>query len=283
MHRWLLATALAACAALAHAAYDPLPKREADLSGNWLLNAGLSDDADAMLEERMEEERQRFMRWRREVERAQPPGLPPDPDAGQPPPESTRAPTQRPWQKRRDENYRRMLGITKALVIRQDGTTIDITSAQESRRIEAGLRSQVSMPEGQLADSNAGWDGEWFVIDRRVRKGPRVVEKFRIVRKTGQLEYLMTWSGDTELSGMKVRRIFDAKRTAAVDRHRPIPDERAGALHHECGRGRSGRARITHHRLGLEKFPETFAAPFATVARLLVSAERCVHVRVARR
>jgi hypothetical protein len=216
MHRWLLATALTACAALAHAAYDPLPKRGADLSGNWLLNAGLSDDAEAMLQERLEEERQRYMRWRREEERARPPGVPPDPDAEQPPPEaSTRAPTQRPWQKRRDENYRRMLGITNSLVIRQDGTKLDITSAQESRRIEAGLRSQVSMPEGQLADSNAGWDGEWFVIDRRVRKGPRVVEKFRIVRKTGQLEYLMTLSGDTELSGMKVRRIFE-RTTGAV-------------------------------------------------------------------
>ena len=59
--------------------------------------------------------------------------------------------------------------------IRQEGTTFDIVSAVESRRVVAGSRTQVSMPEGELADSKVGWDGQWFVIERRVRGGPRVV------------------------------------------------------------------------------------------------------------
>ena len=111
--------------------------------------------------------------------------------------------------KRREENLHRMLAISDTLAIKQDGATLDIVSAVESRRVVAGSRTQVSMPEGQLADSKVGWDGEWFVIDRRVRGGPRVVEKFRLVPKTGQLEYEMTWCGDGELDGMKVRRMFD--------------------------------------------------------------------------
>ena len=102
-----------------------------------------------------------------------------------------------------------MLAISDTLAIRQAGATLDIVTAVESRRVVAGSRTQVSLPEGQLADSNVGWDGQWFVIDRRVRGGPRILEKFRLVPKTGQLEYEMKWSGDGELEGMKVRRVFD--------------------------------------------------------------------------
>jgi hypothetical protein len=203
---------LAASATTAYAGYDATPKHAIDLSGSWALNAPASDDPEAMLQKLLDKERERYMRWRREAERARLEGLPADADADNPeaaPPEERRAPAQRPWQKRRDDNYRRMLNITKSLAIRQSGTTLDFTSEQESRRVEAGSHTQVSMPEGQLADSNAGWDGEWFVIDRSVRRGPHVVEKFRIVRKTGQLEYTMSWSGDTDLAGMKVRRLFD--------------------------------------------------------------------------
>lgn len=225
----VLAVLAAASATTAFAAYDATPKHGTDLSGRWALNVGSSDDPEALLQQRLEEERKRYMRWRREEERMQMPGLPPDPDAGNPDVDQggaaagRNAPAQRPWQKKRDENFRRMLGITKSLDIRQVGSTLDITSEQESRRIEAGSRSQVSMPEGQLADSRAGWDGEWFVIDRSVSRGPRVTEKFRIVRKTGQLEYTMAWSGDTELAGIKVRRLFD-RASGSV----PPPDNTSG-------------------------------------------------------
>jgi hypothetical protein len=68
-----------------------------------------------------------------------------------------------------------------------------------------------------------GWDGEWFVIERRTRRGPRALEKFRIVPKTGQLEYFMAWSGDSELAGMKIRRFFN-RRTEAP----PAPNPDSG-------------------------------------------------------
>ena len=106
------------------------------------------------------------------------------------------------------------------LTIRQDGSTVDLVSAVESRRVVAGSRTQVSMPEGELADSKVGWDGQWFVIDRDVRNGPHVVEKFRLMPKTGQLEYQMKWSGDSELRGMKIHRVFD--RSTPGRRRRPI-------------------------------------------------------------
>lgn len=207
--RCLLATSLSVFAwAPAHADYDAKPSRDIDLSGHWVLNDRLSEDAEAMLARRLEQERGR-LKQRREFEQAWTPGAPPpiDPD---PAAEASRdRSSQRPWQKRRDDNLRRMLGITQALTIRQSGRRIEIESAQEARRFEAGTRSQVSMPQGQLADARVGWKGQWFVVDRRVKRGPGAVEKFRLLSKTDQLEYQMAWSGDTELSGMKVRRIFD--------------------------------------------------------------------------
>jgi hypothetical protein len=30
-----------------------------------------------------------------------------------------------------------------------------------------------------------------------------------LLPKTGQLEYEMKWSGDSEIAGMKIRRVFD--------------------------------------------------------------------------
>jgi len=211
MSRCLLALGLFLCSAIAWANYDATSARGVSLAGDWALNAALSDDPEKMLAERLEKERQRFERLRREIEMSRPPGAPDDIDVNAPPPNR---PGQRPWQKLREENFRRMLGITKTLQIRQTGAVMEITSEVESRRLTAGSHTQVSMPEGELADSDVGWDGEWFVIERRVRRGPRVVEKFRLL-KTGQLEYLINWSGDTELAGIKARRIFDRATTSA--------------------------------------------------------------------
>lgn len=223
-YRSILTLLLCLCSALALADYDPTPKRPVDLAGYWILDAASSDDPEAMLAERQAKEREEFERWRRRVEQSRPPGMPPPIDAEAPPPDSNRRRGLRPWQKQRQENYRRMLAVSPTLEIKQVAPTrFEVISAVESRRLEAGSHTQVSMPEGQLADSRVGWDGEWFVIERRARRGPRAVEKFRIVRKTGQLEYYMAWSGDSELAGMKIRRFYD-RRTEAP----PAPNPDSG-------------------------------------------------------
>jgi hypothetical protein len=180
-----------------------------DLTGSWVLNAALSDDPERMLDDRLEEERRRFERWRRDMERTRPPGAPEDLDDSQPPPGASQNRGPRPWQLRREENLKKMLAISPTLRITQSGAQVEIVSDVDARRVQAGTHSQVSMPEGELADSSVGWDGDWFVIDRRVKRGPRALEQYRLLPKTGQLEYLMKWSGDTELAGMKIRRIYD--------------------------------------------------------------------------
>jgi hypothetical protein len=206
----LLALALCGCAVFTAAALDAASSRGVDLSGNWKLNAALSDDAERMLEQRQREEWERYVTWRRRQEKSYPPGAPPI-DIDGPGPAMQREPSsaRRASMKRREENLHKMLAISDTLAIRQEGATFDIATKVESRRVVAGSRTQVSMPEGELADSRVGWDGPWFVIDRRVRGGPRVLEKFRLAPKTAQLEYEMRWSGDSELDGMKIRRVFD--------------------------------------------------------------------------
>jgi hypothetical protein len=220
-----LAFGLLSCAAFSASALDAVSKHSIDLSGTWKLNAALSDDAQHMLAERQREEREEYMKWRRQQERMYPPEAPPPIDIDGPSPvrRNEPSPSRRASIKRQQENLYKMLAISDTLTIRHDGSTVDLVSAVESRRVVAGSHTQVSMPEGELADSEVGWDGQWFVIERRVRRGPSVVEKFRLMPKTGQLEYQMKWSGDSELRGMKIHRVFDRSTQAP-----PPPDPAAG-------------------------------------------------------
>lgn len=221
MHHRALVIALCCWTALAFA-YDSTSSSATDLSGTWKLNTVASDDPQRMLDERLERERKQRAQWRRYEDSARPRGAPPNLESSQ----EQLAPRRRPWQQRRYDNLRKMLAISDTLTISQAGTSVEIVSAVDARRVAAGSRTQVSMPEGELADSRVGWDGEWFVIERIVRKGPRVVEKYRVVKKTGQLEYRMAWSGDTELAGMKVTRFFERAPAAAA----ATPDPAVGPV-----------------------------------------------------
>jgi hypothetical protein len=191
-------------------AYDAQPRRPVSLVGSWVINAAASDDVDKLVAELVERDEKERQRWRNRVTRERPMAeldLPPDsPDA------QRRRAAEREW--------RQMLGAVNKLEIVQEGTKIQIRSEQDVRRFEAGSTSQVSMRNGDLADSKVGWDGEWFVIDRKVPRGARELEKLRWLKKTDQLEYIVQWSGDSELSGVKLRRVFDR---ASIERSRTNP------------------------------------------------------------
>jgi hypothetical protein len=202
MLRLLSAIALLAISPATFGAFDATSSRATTLEGRWKINPALSDDAEKLLAERLEKEYAEERRWRERTQAMRPPG--PDTSLQMPPPSEER-------RRRRNDLYRQMLGVTEHLTIAQsdNGAKVEIGSDAGSRRFVAGTHSQVSLPEGELADSEVGWDGDWFVIDRRAKRGPRVVEKYRFLPKTGQLETSIAWGGDTFLSGMKVRRIFD--------------------------------------------------------------------------
>lgn len=199
------------------AGYKSAAPAGVDLTGHWKINPGLSDDAEALLQERLADERKNREKWLRRAREVDPLGIPPIGMPLPPPPsedsaEQPKPPPQPQMQRARsrfEDELRRMLNISNTLSITQSGTQIDIVSAVDARRFEAGTQSQVSMPQGALADSDVGWDGQWFVIERRARGGPRVTEKYRWLKKTDQIESVLAWGGDTILSGIKVHRIYD--------------------------------------------------------------------------
>ena len=181
---------------------------EASIDGRWTVNVQASEDGEALLAKRMQE----IGREQRRLEERHRRRMQNDPFAWEPeftPPADT--PQFRARMEERDRSVRRMLGMTKFLDIKQsaDGSKVDLQSEFETRRYNTGQRTQVSLPQGQLADSKSGWDGEWFVIERDANDGPRITEKFRRLKKTDQLEALVTIKGDSMLSGLKLRQIFD--------------------------------------------------------------------------
>ncbi len=212
--RGSLSVLLLVVASTSALAYEAYPRRATNLEGRWTLNTQQSEDAEAILQERVDRERERFRREFERYRRSQTQsdrGIPPIGAEGVDIPPATRAAQERVMrrQQREMDLYKRMLNVTPWLRIKQEGTRIEIASAVETRVFSAGSESQVSMPEGEIADLKVGWDGEWFVIQRKARRGPNALERFRLLKKTDQLEYQMRWRGDTDLSGISVRRIFD--------------------------------------------------------------------------
>lgn len=107
------------------------------------------------------------------------------------------------------EMQHRLLSISDWLRITKNLAGIELANAAEQRHVEPGTRSQVSMPSGELADERVGWDGDTLVINRETREGPNVVERLRWLKATDQLEYRLAVSGDTELAGIKLKRVYD--------------------------------------------------------------------------
>lgn len=198
---------LLCCASACVAAYREAPPAGADLSGYWRINPAASDDPEQMLQQRLDEERREQEKWLRKQRERDPLGIPPIDDAT---PGAERPAPNRSHllaRNRRLEEMRRMLDISDTLSIKQQGTRVQIASAVDSNTYDAGSKSQVSMPQGELADQTVGWDGSWFVVRRRAKRGPQMIYKYRL--RNDQLETQLNWSGDSPLAGMKVHRVYD--------------------------------------------------------------------------
>ena len=199
---------LLSCVCLGALAVTSSAPEGVSLEGRWKANVALSDDGEALLAKRMEEMRKDQRRFeerrRKQMEN--------DPFAWEPeftPPADT--PQYRARMEERDRSIRQTMGMTNFLNITQGerGTKLVLVSDFDTRRLEAGSRSQVSLPQGQLADLRPGWERDVFIIERRSRSGPSITERYRLLKKTDQLEVLTQIKGSSMLSGMKLRRVFD--------------------------------------------------------------------------
>ena len=207
MMRSMVTLCVLLVAASAHALTAAAPAG-ISLEGRWTVNAAASDDAEALLAKRMEEIQKEQRRFEERHRRR----MADDPFAWEPeftPPADT--PQFRTRMEERDRAIRQMLGMTKFANIKQSegGGKVEIVSEFETRRLTAGGRSQVSLPQGQLADLRPGWERDVFVIDRSSRDGPRIIERYKLLKKTNQLEVLTQIKGDSMLDGMRLRRVFD--------------------------------------------------------------------------
>jgi hypothetical protein len=220
-----LSCLLVLVAGCAHADLKPEPVHPTDLSGHWVLNAAASDDAVAVANKWLSKEmrpRRQIMPRGRGQEEDDDYKIPDDEHTVvQPPPEDDDSPEGRkrhqPHINFNSERVRQVLGLVPALDITQSESGVKIATELENESYEPG-RSQVSMIDGGLADSQIGWDGETFSIDRRVPHGLRVTEQYRLLNKGTQLEVRLERRGEGMFSPINLRRVYDrAAPPAAVD------------------------------------------------------------------
>jgi hypothetical protein len=187
-----------------------------DLTGEWVLNAALSQPSPlppARPGGRQEAVRQVLTEIPPEDSVLPDPVVEVDPATGRPVPVRRRPPS---WLFRpeRLEAFRQLIGETRDLTIVQSETYVDLRHGQGSRSLEVGTESQVSLPTGELADQRVPWRGDRLVVERRVPRGARLVETYRLLPETGQLELTLRRSGGGSPK-LEWRRVFDRDEAVA--------------------------------------------------------------------
>ena len=114
------------------------------------------------------------------------------------------------------EALRQLLGEGNALSIVQTQTYVDLRFPSGARSLELGAESQVSLPTGELADQRVRWSGGRLVVERKVPRGARLVESYRVLPTTGQLEVTVRRSASDGLPKIDWRRVFDREPAAAA-------------------------------------------------------------------
>ena len=138
-----------------------------------------------------------------------------DPAGDRPRPVRRRPPS---WLYRpeRLEALRQLLGEGQALSIVQTGGYVDLRFGSGTRSLELGSESQVSLPTGELADQRVRWSSGRLVVERKVPRGAKLVETYRLLPGTGQLEVTMRRSGGDGFPKIEWRRVFDREPAAAA-------------------------------------------------------------------
>jgi hypothetical protein len=96
------------------------------------------------------------------------------------------------------------------------GGYVDLRFGSGTRSLELGSESQVSLPTGELADQRVRWSSGRLVVERKVPRGAKLVETYRLLPGTGQLEVTMRRSGGDGFPKIEWRRVFDREPAAAA-------------------------------------------------------------------
>jgi hypothetical protein len=201
-----LATLLAGCLSL-----NEKPPRAVDLSGDWELRQSLSDDPTALL-------RPLHHRRRHGEDRAGSDGTsagpPPDGGGGGTRPES-RGGMQGMGQfagGRGGPDFAMLedlLAQPAALSIRQLPTELRLTADGSPTRYVFGQDALDSV-QGGIAQRNAGWNGEAFVIRYAVRQGPEALRSYQ-KDPTGQWLTVTTKISGGGTPKLQLRTVYERK------------------------------------------------------------------------
>ena len=135
------------------------PAKPVNLSGEWRLNAALSDDARRILEEAQSRVREQFKRRQEEYRRSE--QLDRDPQGDY----ETRALERGPYR-----DFGPAVEIPAQITLSQNGGDLTIMSDDSETRFQAGRQSVVSFGQG-VADRRVGWSGQTFIVSTRAVDG----------------------------------------------------------------------------------------------------------------
>jgi hypothetical protein len=201
-------------AGCASRALDELPPKGVDLSGSWQLNPVLSDDARKLLQEQMA---------RMPMERTMPPMGPmrrpqegmtrrmPDskdnPDAT----EEERDPGGFARQRRqREERYAGLIEAPAHMQISLNGRRFIVQNEDSREEYRAGVKSVVSFGRG-VADRNAGWRGNAFIVSTKGVEGGSKEERYSLDPQ-GRLSLVTIISGD-RMPNLEIKRVYEREKS----------------------------------------------------------------------
>lgn len=206
---------MVACAASAAHARELArePASPVAITGSWVLNAALSDDPQAALNEFDRKMRRDSPRERTPVE-APPltgeagrdesslPSIPSDTSSteGEDPPPPPRRMNDA------EAELLLLIGTPQALTLSAADGTLRLDAEDRRREFRQGVASVVSFGRG-VAERNAGWKGAAFVVELRAVDGPRVDERFSLDESQR-----LVWTTEARGSGyprISVKRVYD--------------------------------------------------------------------------
>jgi hypothetical protein len=173
----------------------PLPEKAVNLTGEWHLNATLSDDARKKLDEAQSRVKQQFQRRQEAYRRSE--QLDRDPQGDY----ETRALERGPYR-----DFGPVVDGPMQFTMTQNGGNLTIMSDDSENRFEAGRQSVVSFGQG-VADRRVGWTGQTFVIATRAVDGQAKEERYSL-DKDGRLVVTVQMGGGG-LPKVLIRRVYD--------------------------------------------------------------------------
>jgi hypothetical protein len=187
--------------------------KNVDLSGEWQLNAALSDDVQKALQTQFKTMREREVRERGYGGRMGGPmrrpteGMTRRTESDPPQTEEERDPEGlHKIFKQREERFSSMVTAPSRMQISLNGTQFIVKHDDTSDEFHAGVKSVVSFGN-DVADRAAGWSGKEFIVSTRGVDGGAKEDRYSIA-PDGRLSLVTRLSGD-RMPNLEIKRIYD--------------------------------------------------------------------------